>query len=106
MLKQELQVRIIYIYWGGPEGFKEERRTQLPDRLRSVAIADFNNDGSLIFLPHHITREGQDVDLHILYARRQYRSIIARAFHPFGVTAWRSFNEDGWIDIAVANHKT
>lgn len=102
----------IYIYWGGPEGFKEERRTQLPvHTCNSVAIADFNNDGILdIFAASYNSGRDRDVDSYIYWGMpggkySQYNCSRLFTHSACGCMA-ADFNEDGWIDIAVANHKT
>ena len=102
----------VYIYWGGPEGFSEERRMQLPAHsCNSLAIADFNNDGLLdIFAGSYNAGRERDTNSYIywgmpggLYSPRNRTRLFT---HSVSGCLAADFNEDGWIDLAVANHKT
>ena len=60
-----------YIYWNGPDGLREDRRTLLPaNAINSMAVADFNNDGMLdIYIgSYHDARE-RDIDSYIYWNR-------------------------------------
>ena len=101
----------LYIYWGGPDGFREDRCTQLPSNaINSIAVADFNNDGLLdIFIASYENGRERDLDSYIYWNR------AGRGFLPWDRLPLRThavsgnmaadFNADGWIDLAVANHK-
>ena len=101
----------IYIYWNGPEGLGESRRTLLPSKaVNSIAVADFNNDGALdIFAcSYHDGRE-RDIDS-LLYWNRPGRGFSIRDFtriptHSASACMAADWNGDGWVDLAVANHK-
>lgn len=102
----------LYIYWGGPEGYREERRTQLPAHTaNSVAIADFNNDGVLdLFATSYNSGRYRDLDAFLYWGAPGGHFSEQRVSRFFthsscGILA-ADFNEDGWIDLAVANHKT
>ena len=102
----------VYIYWGGPEGFREDRRTQLPAHTcNSISIADFNNDGILdIFATSYNSGRDRDVDSYIYWGSpggnySQYNRTRLFTHSACGSIA-ADFNGDGWVDIAVANHKT
>jgi hypothetical protein len=102
----------VYIYWGGPEGFREDRRTQLPAHTaNSITIADFNRDGILdIFVTSYNSGRERDIDAYIYWGQpggvysADYRSTIFT--HSSCGSMAIDFNEDGWVDLAIANHKT
>ena len=62
----------VYIYWNGPEGFREDARTLLPaEGVNSMSIADFNNDGNLdLFVgSYHDGRKRRDIASYIYWNR-------------------------------------
>lgn len=101
----------VYIYWNGPSGLREDRRTLLPaSAVNAMAVADFNNDGmlDLFICSYHNGRE-RDIDS-FLYWNRAGRGFAAadriRLFtHSASGCVAADFNDNGWIDLAVANHK-
>jgi len=101
----------VYIYWNGPDGLREDRRTQLPAKgVVSLAVADFNNDNYLdIFAGSYSDGRERDTDAFIYwgeadgFSRRRFSRL--RTHSCSGCMA-ADFNEDGWIDLAVCNHKT
>jgi hypothetical protein len=102
-----------YIYWNGPDGLREDRRTLLPaEAINSISIADFNNDGHLdLFIgSYHDGRKRRDIDSYIYWnqgGRGFSASNFTRLFnHSASGDFAADFNEDGWVDLAVANHKT
>ena len=102
----------IYIYWNGPEGFREDRRAQLAcHACNSLAIADFNNDGILdIFATSYNSGRDRDTDSYIYWGMPGGRYSVENRTRLFGHSASgciaADFNEDGFIDLAVAHHKT
>jgi hypothetical protein len=101
----------VYIYWGGPKGFSEDRRTLLPSNaVNSMAVADFNNDGLLdLFVASYQDGRQRDIDSHIYWNQGKegflpHKRLPLRTHAVSGNLAV-DFNEDGYIDLAVANHK-
>lgn len=102
----------IYIYWGGPDGYREDRRTQLPCyTCNSLTIADFNNDGILdIFATSYNAGRDRDCNSYIYWGMPGGVYSVENRTRLWGHSACgcvaADFNEDGWIDLAVAHHKT
>jgi hypothetical protein len=102
----------VYIYWGGPEGFREDRRAQLPAHAcNSLTLADFNRDGLLdIFATSYNSGRDRDLDGYIYWGLPGGRYSMEARSRLFGHSGSgclaMDFNEDGWIDLAVAHHKT
>ena len=101
----------VYIYWNGPQGLRQDHRAMLPAAgINSMAVADFNNDKSLdLFICSYHAGTERDTDCY-LYWNRPGRGFSAgdrqRLFnHSASGCMAADFNEDGWVDLAVANHK-
>ena len=100
-----------YIYWNGPDGLSDDRKTMLPaNHINAMSVADFNNDGTRdLFICSYADGRVRDLDSYI-YWNREGRGFSAtdrqRLFtHSASGCVAADFNEDGWVDIAVANHK-
>ncbi len=101
-----------HIFWNGPAGLRPDRQAQLPANAASgIAVADFNNDGYPdIFMCSYQAVNDRDIDSYIYWggpagsfsAKNRAR---LRTHSSSGCIA-ADFNEDGYIDIAVANHKS
>ncbi len=102
----------VYIYWGGPDGYREDRRAQLPvHSCNSLSIADFNNDGILdIFATCYKNGRVRDLDSYIYWGAPGGVYSAANRTRLFSHSASgcvaADFNGDGWVDLAVACHKT
>jgi hypothetical protein len=101
----------VYIYWNGPEGLSQDRRCMLPaNGINSMAIADFNNNGRLdLYIGSYADGKSRDLDSYIYWNRPGTGFSAAdrkRLFtHSASGCVAADFDEDGWIDLAVANHK-
>ena len=100
-----------YIYWNGPDGLREDRRTLLPGKaINSMAIADFNNDGRLdLFMASYHDGRERDLDSYI-YWNREGRGFSARdrtrlPTHSASGCVAVDFNENGWVDLAIGYHR-
>ena len=100
----------VYIYWNGPEGLSESRKCVLRgDASCSLAVADFNNDGWLdIFTGSYHGGKDRDVDSFLYWNREgQFHELDRQRIptHSASGCVAADFNRDGWVDLAVANHK-
>ena len=100
-----------YIYWNGPDGLREDRKTLLPaNHINAMSVADFNNDGTLdLFVCSYADGRVRDLDSYVYWNRKGSgfsATDRTRLFtHSASGCVVADFNEDGWVDIAVANHK-
>lgn len=100
----------VHIYWNGPEGLSETRKCVLRgDGADSFAIADFNNDGWLdIFVGSYHGGKDRDI-MSFLYWNREgmFHELDRQLLYTHSASGCMAadFNEDGYIDLAVANHK-
>ena len=104
------QHSFLHIYWNGPEGLSEARKTVLrSDASDSIAVGDFNGDGWLdVFAGSY--HAGKDRDcMSYLYWNRQgnFRECDRELLYTHSVAGCLAgdFNNDGFVDLAVANHK-
>lgn len=107
----------VYIYWGGPEGFRPENRTDLPAFLASgLAVKDLNGDGlPEIVLANHGSERGetsgfrQHLESYIYWGNLNGFSIERRSSLPtISATdvASADLNGDGHFDLAFLNHNS
>ena len=111
ILKHEPHHSFVHIYWNGPEGLKENRKTVLrADAADSIAVADFNNDGNLdLFVGSYHGGKERDINSFIYWNRNGHFQNLDREIifaHSVSGCVAADFNNDGWIDLALANHKT
>jgi hypothetical protein len=103
----------VHIYWNDGKGLREDNRMLLPSKAaHGLAVADFNNDGLLdiAVCSYDDGRGDRDIDSYIYWnrARRGFSAAdrLRLPTHSAAGCFAADFNEDGWIDLAMANHKT
>lgn len=100
----------IHIYWNGPDGLSESRKTILRcDAGDSMALADYNRDGTLdIFVGSYLGEVDRDINSFLYWNRKGRFSEFDRQelfTHAVSGCIPGDFNGDGYVDLAVANHK-
>ena len=99
------------IYWGGPGGFRENRRSFLPTYCaNAVTIQDFNGDGLLdIYGTAYNNGRCRDIDSRLYFQTPDRMFHLDNYQHIFNHSGCGcmsgDFNGDGYIDLAVASHK-
>ena len=101
----------VHIYWNGPDGLREDRRTLLPSNaVNAMSVMDFNGDGLLdLFICSYHDNRVRDIDSYIYWNRRD-RGFSAddrtRLFtHSASGCVAADFDGDGRVDLAIAYHK-
>ena len=100
----------LHIYWNGPDGYSESRKCVLrADAASHLCAGDFNGDGLLdIFACSYQGEIDRDIPSFIYwngpegFSNTNRQDILTHA--ASGCIAV-DFNEDGRVDLAVANHK-
>lgn len=101
----------VSIYYGSKQGFDNSRRTMIPcNDSNTLAVADFNNDGLLdLFVGAYDNRYSREIDSHIYWNdakdgfTEDNRTYIRTEASCGAIVG--DFNNDGWKDLALANHK-
>jgi hypothetical protein len=105
----------VYVYWNSSQGLRESRRTLLPaNAVLGMALADFNRDGVLdLFVANYSNGRERDVDSYFYWGAAPAsgepffsasRRTAIRTHSAAGCIAL-DFNNDGHVDLAIANHK-
>ena len=100
----------VNIYWNGPDGIKESNKCVLRgDAADSFAVADFNNDGWLdLFVGSYHGGKDRDINSFLYWNREgKFRELDRDLLYTHSASGCMAadFNEDGYVDLAVANHK-
>lgn len=103
----------VFVYFGGPEGYSDDRRMVLPAYVESMAIllADINNDGYLDFL--YGDQQGYIGVFHggaDGFSRERYSKITLKDHNGASILglAAADADKDGWLELFVttAGHYT
>lgn len=99
-----------FIYWNGPDSFKETNRTPLYEHgAQGNAIADFNNDGHLdILITSMMGNSRGDYDPSFLYLGKDDGSMdvenkIILPSREGYEQAFADLDDDGFVDIIIQN---
>ena len=109
--KSQVKESYYTVYWGGPKGYQENRKTQLPAFCTNdLTIQDFNNDGVLdIYGCAYYGVRTRDADSTLYYGSKEgifYLENHKKILNHSGTGCMSGdFNGDGYIDLAVASHK-
>ena len=102
----------ITIYWGGPDGYQENHKQQLPTYCtNAVTIADFNGNGVLdLYASTYNSGRERDIPSYLFYGEKggkyslsNYQTLFN---HSGSGCVSGDFNGDGYADLAIACHKT
>jgi hypothetical protein len=100
----------VNIYWNGPDGLSESRKCILrADAASNMCAGDFNGDGWLdLFAGSYQSEVNRDICSFIYWNRKGGFAIADRqdlVTHSVSGCIAADFNQDGRVDLAVANHK-
>lgn len=100
----------VTVYWGGPDGYQEHRKMQLPvNCANSVTVGDYNGNGSLdIYATSYNNGRTRDLLSYLYKGDHGDYSIhnVQYLFNHSGCGCVSGdFNGDGYTDLAVACHK-
>ena len=100
----------VNIYWNGADGLSESRKCILhADAASNMCVGDFNGDGWLdIFAGSYQSEVNRDVPSFIYWNRKgSFRGMDRQDLVTHSVSGCiaADFDQDGRVDLAVANHK-
>ena len=100
----------ITVYWGGPDGYQENRKMQLPASCaNSVTVGDYSGKGKLdLYATSYNNGRCRDL-LSFLYPNTDGKFSVTDVKYLFNHSGSGcvsgDFNGDGYTDLAVACHK-
>lgn len=109
--KNEPAESYVTIYWGGPEGYKENRKTQLPVTCANACtVGDYAGKGKLdLYAVAYHTSRNRDILSHLYPNDGKGNFSVNRVQYLFNHSASGcvsgDFNGDGYTDLAIACHK-
>ncbi|MBS1873303.1 MAG: VCBS repeat-containing protein [Acidobacteria bacterium] len=97
-----------YLYWGGPDGFSEERRETLPvSTVFTSSAADLDHDGYLDLVFAGI-ENGERVGYILKGSPKGYRqsgkSVLKLAIQRGPTHRIADLNHDGWMDLIFSDN--
>ncbi len=100
----------VTVYWGGPEGYSENRKMQLPASCaNSVTVGDYNGNGSFdLYATSYNNGRVRDLLSYLYLGNNGQYSVndVQYLFNHSGSGCVSGdFNGDGYTDLAVASHK-
>ena len=100
----------VYVYWNGPDGMCESRKALLrADAASNLCVGDLDGNGWLdIFAGSYQGEMDRDINSFIYWNRGgKFRNFDRQDLITHSVSGCiaADFNQDGRIDLAVANHK-
>ena len=98
------------IYWGGPEGYSESRKTMLPTHCaNAVTAGDFNGNGWLdLYATCYNNGRTRDLLSYVFvndHGHFDYRNSYPLFNHSGSGCIAGDFNGDGYCDLVIASHK-